>query len=91
MTFEGRDLYPSLPGKASSLCFSIVSNHPFVDGNKRAAHAALETVLLLNGLELSASVDEQERLFFALAAGDVTREELAEWIAEKAKLTQFRA
>ena len=34
-TFDSKDLYPSLTEKATQLCFSIISNHPFVDGNKR--------------------------------------------------------
>ena len=39
------------------LGFSLISNHPFVDGNKRVGHAALETFLMLNGYELTADVD----------------------------------
>ena len=41
MTVGDLDLYPSLVEKAAALCFSLVANHPFVDGNKRVAHAAL--------------------------------------------------
>jgi death-on-curing protein len=82
MTFGGADLYPSLAEKAAALCFSLVSNHPFVDGNKRVGHAALETFLLLNGFEIRASVDEQERLVLSLAAGQVPREDLSVWLQE---------
>ena len=46
-TFDGKDLYSSLPEKAAVLCFSIVQGHPFVDGNKRTGHAAMATLLLL--------------------------------------------
>lgn len=60
MTFGGEDLYPTVIEKAIALGFSMIMNHPFVDGNKRTGHAALETFLILNGLEISASVDEQE-------------------------------
>ena len=42
MTFSGQDLYPSLAEKAAALCFSLIQNHPFVDGNKRVGHAATE-------------------------------------------------
>ncbi len=42
MTFGGEDLYPTPIGKASALGFSIIMNHPFVDGNKRTGHAARE-------------------------------------------------
>src|SRR5947208_3656063 len=61
-TFGGVDLHPTIVGKAAALGFSLTLNHPFVDGNKRTAHAAMEVFLLLNGTELVASVDEQEQL-----------------------------
>lgn len=80
LTFGGKDLYPSLAAKASALGFSLVRNHPFVDGNKRTGHAAVEVFLLLNGYELVAPVDEQERLMWQLASGDMNREALTEWI-----------
>ena len=76
MTFDSEDLYPSLIDKAAALCFSLVMNHPFVDGNKRVAHVAMETFLLLNGLEVSAPVNEQEQVMLGLAAGQVSRSEL---------------
>ena len=55
-------------------------NHPFIDGNKRTGHAAMETLLVLNGSEIDADVDEQERLILDLAAGKLTREELTSWL-----------
>jgi death-on-curing protein len=58
-----------------------VANHPFVDGNKRIGHAAMATFLLLNGLEIEAPVDAQERLMLDLAAGRTTRAVLAAWLA----------
>jgi death on curing protein len=73
-TFEGADLYPTLAAKAAALGYSLALNHAFVDGNKRVAHAALETFLVLNGYELAADVDEAERTMLALAAGDLSRE-----------------
>ena len=67
MTFEGRDLYATLAEKAVAPCFSIIQNHPFVDGNKRVGHAAMETFLVLNGHEVRASVDESERVILFLS------------------------
>lgn len=80
MTFDGNELYPSLLEKAAALGFSLVCNHPFIDGNKRVGHAAIETFLVLNGWELSASVDEQEQVFLRLASGILRREELTAWL-----------
>jgi death-on-curing protein len=51
MTFGVVDLYPTVVGKAAVLAFSIVRNHPFIDGNKRTGHAAMEVFLVLNGYE----------------------------------------
>lgn len=82
MTFGGEDLYPSLLEKAAALGFSIIMNHPFVDGNKRTGHAAMETFLVLNGLEVNASVDEQERMVLAIASGKQGREAFVEWLQQ---------
>jgi death-on-curing protein len=80
MTFGGEDLYPSLFEKAAALGFSIITNHPFVDGNKRTGHAAMEAFLVLNRMEINASVDEQERVVLALASGELKREAFVEWL-----------
>ncbi len=82
VTFADTELYPSLAEKAAALCYSIVTNHPFVDGNKRVGHAAMETLLVLNGHELNASTDEQERLMLSLAAGESSREALVQWLQQ---------
>ena len=81
-TFGGTDLHQTAVQKAAALGFSLTLNHPFVDGNKRVAHAAMGVFLLLNGLELQGAVDEQERLMLDLAAGHLTREELAAWLEQ---------
>jgi death on curing protein len=80
MTFGGEELYPSLLEKAAALGFSIIMNHPFVDGNKRTGHAATEAFLVLNGMEINASVDEQERVVLEIASGELGREAFVEWL-----------
>jgi death-on-curing protein len=80
MTFDGRELYPTIADKAAALGYSLIQNHPFVDGNKRIGHAAMEIFLILNGYELRAPVDEQETLILNIASGMVRRETLATWI-----------
>ena len=82
MTFEGHDLYATVAEKAVALCFSIVQNHPFLDGNKRVGHAAMETFLVLNGHEVRASVDESEQIIVELASGKCSRERLLRWLKE---------
>ena len=82
-TFGGADLYPTLAEKAAAVGFSLINNHPFVDGNKRIGHAVVDAMLMLNGFELSAGVDESEAEILAVAAGQRSREEFQRWIESK--------
>ena len=80
MTFGGQELYPTFAEKAAALGFSLIMNHPFHDGNKRVGHAALETFLVLNGHELIAPTDEQEKVILDVAVGQTKRPEFTNWI-----------
>jgi len=84
-TFGDVDLYPTLAEKAAALCFSLIQGHPFVDGNKRLGHAAMETFLVLNGTEMNAPVDDQERLMLDLAAGQISPADLTDWLRQHLK------
>jgi death on curing protein len=84
-TFDGTDLHSTIIQKAAALAFSLTLNHPFVDGNKRVAHAAMEVFLLVNSWELVGTGDEQERLMLALADGRMTREQLTDWLEQHTK------
>lgn len=86
MTFGGEELYPTLVDKASAIGFSLVMNHPFIDGNKRIGHAAMEVFLVMNGVEIDASVDEQESIFLSLASGKLKREEFTHWLKSHVKV-----
>jgi len=80
-SFGGEELYPDLASKAAALGHSLIQNHPFVDGNKRIGHAAMEVFLLLNGYEIDSSVAEQEMMIINVASGKVSRIELSEWLS----------
>ena len=80
MTFGGVELYTTITEKAAILGFSIIMNHPFVDGNKRTGHAAMEIFLMLNGYEIDASTDEQEQIILDVAAGNLEKDEFTEWL-----------
>ena len=80
ITFGQTDLYPDLISKAAALCFFLVMNHPFVDGNKRIGHAAMGIFLILNGYEIEATADEQEQIILDLAGGNLTREAFTNWL-----------
>lgn len=88
MTFGGEALYPNLVEKASALCFSLVKNHPFVDGNKRVGHAVMETFLVLNGHEVDALSTEQEEVILRLAAGELNRDDFTEWMRGHIQIRQ---
>lgn len=80
MGFGGRELYPELADKAAALGYALIQNHPFIDGNKRIGHAALEVFLVLNAHELRASIDDAEATILAVASGRTSREEFTAWV-----------
>lgn len=82
MTYAGEDLYPEIVEKAGALAFFLIRNHPFVDGNKRTGHAAMEVFLVLNGYEINAPVEEQEELILDVASGAMGREDFVKWLRE---------
>ena len=84
-TFGGSDLHPTLAEKAAALGLALVQGHPFVDGNKRVGHAAMETFLVLNGSEVDAPTDTQEQIMLDLAAGRLDHRELTNWLRQHLK------
>jgi death-on-curing protein len=70
---------PDAAALAAAYAFGIARNHPFVDGNKRTAAVVSETFLALNGYTLEASDAELVVAFLALAAGELSEGELADW------------
>ena len=83
-TSDGQYFYPTVIEKAAALCFSLIQNHPFVDGNKRVGHAAMELFLIFNGYEIDATVDIQEQIILGVASGDVSRDQFVRWLKEHA-------
>ena len=80
MTFGGEDLYPTLVDKAAAFGYALIKNHPFLDGNKRTGHAAMEVFLVLNGYEIHADVEEQEHVILQVAASEIDRKEFTTWL-----------
>jgi death-on-curing protein len=75
---------PDAAALAAAYAFGIARNHPFVDGNKRTAAVVGETFLVLNGHALAATDAELVVAFLALAAGELSEEELADWFRQSA-------
>jgi len=78
--FEDRELYPSLKAKAARLCFGLISNHAFVDGNKRIGVLAMMVLLDINGIVLSVTDDEIVELGVGVATGEHGIEDISNWI-----------
>jgi death-on-curing protein len=70
---------PDAAELAAAHAFGIARNHPFADGNKRTAAVVSETFLVLNGFALAAGDAELVVAFLALAAGELSEEEMADW------------
>lgn len=79
-TFDGQELYPTKEEKGARIGYSLISNHAFVDGNKRIGMYILLTFLEINGIKIEPSVEEVVRVGLAVASGEMTYTELLEWI-----------
>lgn len=80
-TFGGEELYPTLLQKAARLGYSIVNDHPFVDGNKRIGIHTMLVFLALNGVEIECSQEELVKVGLSLADGSMKCDELFEWLS----------
>ena len=81
-TFGGKPVYPSLQAKAARLGFGLVSNHPFVDGNKRTGAHVMLVFLALNGVELCYGQEDLISIFLSVASGMSDWRDLQRWILE---------
>lgn len=79
-TFDGEELYPNLFQKAAALMFSIVQNHPFVDGNKRTGITAAGIFLRVNGYKLIAENKVLELFTLNVAQGKMDVASIASWL-----------
>ena len=82
-TFDGVELYPTKEEKAARLGFSLISNHAFVDGNKRIGIYIMLSFLELNGIRIEASNNEVYELGMKVAEGKADYNDILEWIKEK--------
>lgn len=80
-TFGGKDLYPTLIQKAARLGHSLISNHPFVDGNKRIGIHTMLVFLAINGVEIECTQNELIDVGLSLADGTMNAEKLLIWLS----------
>ncbi len=83
-TFDGNDLYQTIPDKAAALGYFLANGHGFVDGNKRTAQHVMEVFLHYNGYRLTASAGELEQMLYIVAGENpdarINRAEFAAWV-----------
>ena len=84
-TFDGKELYPTKQEKAARIGYSLISNHAFVDGNKRIGMYVLLTFLETNGIRMELTDEEIARVGLAVADGSMKYEELLGLIREHEK------
>ena len=82
-TFGG-ELYKSTEAKAARLAFSLINNHPFIDGNKRIGILAMVTFLEINGTSIKYTDDDLIKIGLDLAVGRMDHHQLLEWIIDHA-------
>ena len=82
--FGDDDFYSDFFMKAAVLCTRIARNHPLPDGNKRLAWICLVTFCDVNGYELFVAKEEAVRTVVAIAAGELSEDDLCEWISRNA-------
>ena len=79
-TFDGQELYPTKIEKAAKLGYSLVSNHAFIDGNKRIGIYVMLTFLEINGIKISAENQDIINIGLSLADGTMKYNDLLDWI-----------
>jgi len=84
-TFDNKEFYPTPIDKAASLLESIVSNHPFIDGNKRTAYVLARLFLLQNRMDIKASQQDKYEFVMSIASGKMRFEEIVSWIEKHSK------
>ena len=82
-SFGDQELYPTTIEKTVRLCFGLVKNHPFHDGNKRIGALVLLTILDLNHVILNTNSVELTEIILSLATGNIDCQELLEWVKER--------
>ena len=79
-SFGGQEFYPTKEEKGARLGYTLISNHAFVDGNKRIGVYIMLTFLEVNGIRLRPTVDDVVRVGLGAASGEMKYDELLEWI-----------
>ena len=81
-TFQEKELYTTVVGKAAALIESILVNHPFIDGNKRTGYVVTRLFVINSGFDINASQDEKYEFVMKIASGKIDFDQIAEWLSK---------
>jgi death-on-curing protein len=81
-TVFGQDAYQGLFEKCAVLGYSLIQNHPFIDGNKRTGFAAMHLMLLVNGYDLKSTTQEEVAMTEDIASGIIHESQIAQWLKQ---------
>ena len=84
-TFGDQDIYPTVQEKAVRLCYGLIKNHPFIDGNKRIGTLTLLITLELNNINLITTNEELTKEIFLIASGEKNDQDLLIWVLENSQ------
>jgi death-on-curing protein len=84
-TFDKKELYPTPVEKAAALIESIITNHPFIDGNKRTGYVLMRLMLIRNGLDILTSENIKYDFVISISKGELKFEVIKNWIEKNIK------
>ena len=84
-TFDGNELYPTPIEKAAAIFESIITNHPFIDGNKRTAYVLMRLMLKNNNLDIDLGQNDKYDFVIKAASGQLIFDQIKTWIEDNLK------
>jgi len=87
-TFDQKDLYPTAIDKAAAILESIISNHPFVDGNKRTGYVIMRLSLMESGLDIKSDQADKYKFVTNVANSNLNIDQIKEWIKKRIQVVR---
>ena len=84
-TFDGQELYPSPVDKAAAIFESLITNHPFIDGNKRTAYVLMRLMLKNHNIDINLGQNDKYDFVIKAASGQLTFDQIKTWINNNLK------
>jgi death-on-curing protein len=84
-TFDGQELYPNPVDKAAAIFESIITNHPFVDGNKRTAYVLMRLILKNHNVDINLGQSDKYDFVIKAASGQLRFDQIKTWINDNLK------